>query len=118
MEKAAGPQHERHKYDTTKHFLKGVPSSNTPSLERLKFSREAASVLQSLLKKVRGSIRTKNLSLILYPTYMLAQVQRKGLLFRQQKVSVGENTLLEGEKCVSSVQSSFQAWKSGSKAFS
>lgn len=69
-------------------------------------------------KKVRGSIVTKNLSLILYPSYMLAQVQRKGLMFRQQKVFVGENTSLDGEKCVSSLESYFQTWKSGHKEFS
>lgn len=42
-------------------------------------------------KKVGGSILAKNLSLILSKSYVLAQVQRKGLLFRQQKVFVGEN---------------------------
>lgn len=48
---------------------------------------------------------------------MLAQVQRKGLLFRQQKVFVGENTSLEGEKCVSSVQSLFKLGNQGVKRF-
>lgn len=47
-----------------------------------------------------------DLSLVLYPSCMLAQVQRKGLLFRQQ-VFVGENTTLKGEKHVSSLQSYF-----------
>lgn len=48
---------------------------------------------------------------------MLAQVQRKGLLFRQQKIFVGENSSLDGEKCVSSVESYFKTWKSGRKEF-
>lgn len=46
------------------------------------------------------------LSLVLYPSCMLAQVQRKELLFSQQ-VFVGENTTLKGEKHVSSVESYF-----------
>lgn len=64
-----------------------------------------------------GSIISRDLSLILYPSCMLAQVQRKGLLFRQQKTFEGENTSLDGKKRVSSVESYFKTWKSGRKEF-